>query len=77
MVTTQNVMDQYDLSNVSYYCILKVGKYQLDSLSRFRMVEEKRHEIGVTPHPPGKVGLITANDNTNNFKFNSIIIFLA
>ena len=29
----------------------------------------------VMDHNVGKVGLITANDNTNNFQFNSIIIF--
>ena len=69
MVATHNVKDQYDLSNVCYYCILKVRKCHLDSLSRFSMVEEKQHEIGVTPpSPPGKVGLITANDDTNNFQ---------
>ena len=62
-----------DLSNISYKCILKVRKCQLDRLSRFGIMEEKQRERSVTPHPPGKVGSITPNDNTNNFQFNSII----
>ena len=37
----------------------EVGKFQLDTLSRFRMVEEK-HEgayFNPPPPPPGKIGL--------------------
>ena len=69
MVTTQNAMDQYDLSYVSYYYILKVRKCQLDSLSRFRIVEEKRHEVGVKSPPPGKVIIQTASNSTQSSSF--------
>ena len=41
MLTTQNVMNWYDLSSVSYSCILKVTKCQFDSLSLSRMVEKQ------------------------------------
>ena len=54
---------------VSQRCIFKVRKFQLDTLSRFGMMEEKQ-EGGVFP-PPGKIGLrlIKALDNRFYVKF--------
>ena len=38
-------------------CIFKVRKFQLDTLSRFRMVEYKQEGGRILPPPPGKVRL--------------------
>ena len=58
MATAQNVTNWFDLQNVSKRCISKVRKFQLDTLSRFRMVEEKQ-EGAYLPPPPGKIGLMS------------------
>ena len=53
----------------------------LDSLNRFRIVKEKRPERGVTPHSPGKVGLITpmitqtTSNSTQSSFFSMILVF--
>ena len=54
MTTTENVTYWFYLQKVSQRCIFKVRKFQLDTLSGVRMVEEKRE--GASP-PPGKIGL--------------------
>ena len=41
----------FDLQNVSQNCIFKVRKFQLDTLSRFRMVKQKQ-EGGAYFAPP-------------------------
>ena len=54
MATAQNVTNWFDLQKVSLKFIFKVRKFQLDVLSRFRMVEVKQ-EGGVfylSPPPP-------------------------
>ena len=56
MVTAQNVTNWFDLQNVSKSCIFKVRKFQRDTLSRFRMGEEKQ-EGPYFPPPPCKIGL--------------------
>ena len=47
MVTIRYVTNLYDLQNVSSGCIFKVKKFQLDSLKRLRMGEEKHDGGGV------------------------------
>ena len=42
---------------MSEKCIFKVTKFQLDTLSRFRMVEEKQEGGASFTPPPGKIGL--------------------
>ena len=50
-----NVMNWLDLKNVSQRCIFKIRKFQLDNLSRFRMVEEnRRRAYFASPPPPPK-----------------------
>ena len=55
MATAQNLTNWFDLQNVSLKCMFKVRKFQLDTLSRFRMVEEKQGAC-FAPPPPGKLG---------------------
>ena len=57
MATAQNVTNWFDLQKVSQRCIFKVRKFQLDTVSRFRMVEEKQEGGGAYFDPPGKIGL--------------------
>ena len=49
MVIAQNVTNWFDLQKVSKRCIFKVIKFQLDTLSRFRMVEEKQEGAYFAP----------------------------
>ena len=56
MATARNVANRFDLQNVSLNCIFKVRKFHLDTLSRFRMVEEKQEGEG------RKIGLITFSE---------------
>ena len=58
MATAQNVTNWFDLQKVCQRCIFKVRKFQLDNLSRFRMVEEKQEGGGGVKYTlPGKIGL--------------------
>ena len=52
MATAQNLTNWFDLQNVSEKCIFKVRKFQRDTLSRFRMVEEKTGGGRILPPPP-------------------------
>ena len=56
MATAQNVTNLFYLQKVSSRCIFKVRKFQLDTLNRFRMAEEKQNR-GVFLPPPSKIGL--------------------
>ena len=51
MATDENVTNWFYLQKVSYRCIFKVGKFKLDTLSRFRMVEEKQEGDVFCPTP--------------------------
>ena len=51
---------------MSEKCIFKVKKFQLDTLSRFRMVEEKQEGGGHILPPPGKIGLKNYVNMVNN-----------
>ena len=57
MATAQNVTNWFYLQKVYKRRIFKVRKFQLDSLSRFRMVNEKQEGAYFVPPPPGKIGL--------------------
>ena len=46
MATAQNSTNWFDLQNVSYRFIFKFRKFQIDTLSRFRMMDENRRGGG-------------------------------
>ena len=54
MATAQNITNWFYLQKVSQRCIFKIRKFQLDTLSRLRMVEEK-HKGGFVFYPPPQV----------------------
>ena len=74
MATAQNVTNWFYLQKVSYRCIFKVRRLQLDSLNCFRMVGEKQE--GVVFCPPGKIGLTVTfqNDEVIIYNFPSFIL---
>ena len=69
---------------MSERCIFKIRKFELDSLRRFRMVEEKHEALGggggggVIRLSPGKIGLRGRHEfcALNTLMVNNKIIFL-
>ena len=51
----------YDMGSVSQGCVLRVAKFWLDRLRRFRMAKNEDESAYFAPLPPGKTGIRSLN----------------